>query len=98
MKLSSSSGTYAPTIIDSYKSYSEIPSTDTMVAYRTSGTSMDPNTDITGSYFNTTYEIYANTLQPAGTYLGKVKYTMTHQYNRSDLPTIENAFDKCGIS
>ena len=96
MKLSSSSGTYAPTIIDGYKSYSEIPSTDTMVAYRTSGTSMDPNTDITGSYFNTTYEIYANTLQPAGTYLGKVKYTMTHPYNSSDLPTIENAFDIAG--
>ncbi len=96
MKLSSSSGTYAPTIIDGYKSYSEVPSTDTMVAYRTSGTSMDPNTDITGSYFNTTYEIYANTLQPAGTYLGKVKYTMTHPYTSSDLPTIENAFDIAG--
>ena len=96
MKLSSSGGTYAPTIVDGYKSYSEIPSTDTMVAYRTSGTSMDPNTDITGSYFNTTYEIYANTLQPAGTYLGKVKYTMTHPYNSSDLPTIENAFDIAG--
>ena len=96
MKLSSNSGPYAPTIMSGYDSYSEIPSTDTIVAYKTSGTSMDPNTDATGSYFNTTYQIYANTLQPAGTYLGKVKYTMTHPYDSSSLPNMENAFDIAG--
>ena len=96
MKLSSNNGTYAPTIIDGYDSYSTIPNTDTIVAYRTSGTSMDVNTDLTGSYFNTTYEIYTNPVQPAGTYLGKVKYTMTHPYDSSQLPNMENAFDIAG--
>ena len=96
MKLTSSNGTYAPTIVDGYSSYNLIPSTDTIVAYRTSGTSMDLDTDLTGSYFNTTYEIYTNPIQPAGTYLGKVKYTMTHPYDASQLTTIEEAFDIVG--
>ena len=96
MKLSSNNGAYAPTIIDGYDSYSTIPNTDTIVAYRASGTSMDVNTDLTGSYFNTTYEIYTNPVQPAGTYLGKVKYTMTHPYDSSQLPNMENAFDIVG--
>ena len=94
MKLSSNN---APTIIDGYDSYSLIPETDTIVAFRTSGTSMDVNTDLTGSYFNTTYQIYANSIQPAGTYLGKVKYTMTHPYDASQIPNIENAFDIAGV-
>ena len=96
MKLTSSNGTYAPTIVDVYNNYNLIPSTDTIVAYRTSGTSMDLDTDLTGSYFNTTYEIYTNPIQPAGTYLGKVKYTMTHPYDASQLTTIEKAFDIAG--
>ena len=96
MKLTSSNGTYAPTIVDAYNNYNLIPSTDTIVAYRTSGTSMDLNTDLTGSYFNTTYEIYTNPIQPTGTYLGKVKYTMTHPYDASQLTTIEKAFDIAG--
>ena len=97
MKLSSNNGTYAPTIIPSYTNYTTVPNTDTIVAYRASGTSMDINTDLTGSYFNTTYQIYTNSIQPAGTYLGKVKYTMTHPYNASQLPNIENAFDIAGV-
>ena len=95
MKLTGSNGAYAPTIVDGYSNYNLIPSTDTIVAYRTSGTSMDLDTDLTGSYFNTTYEIYTNPIQPAGTYLGKVKYTMTHPYD-SQLTTIEKAFDVAG--
>ena len=96
MKLTGSNGTYAPTIVDGYSNYNLIPSTDTIVAYRTSGTSMDLDTDLTGSYFNTTYEIYTNPIQPAGTYLGKVKYTMTHPYDASQLTTMEEAFDIAG--
>ena len=96
MKLSSNNGTYAPTIIDGYNNYSLIPETDTIVAYRASGTSIDINTDLTGSYFNTTYQIYANSAQPAGTYLGKVKYTMTHPYDANQLTTIEEAYDIAG--
>ncbi len=96
MKLSSNNGTYAPTITPSYANYTTIPSADTIVAYRTSGTGMDINTDLTGSYFNTTYQIYANPIQPAGTYLGKVKYTMTHPYDATQLTTIEEAYDIAG--
>ena len=97
MKLSSNNGTYAPTITNGYDNYNIIPNTDTVVAFRTSGTSMDPNTDLTGSYFNTTYQIYANSIQPTGSYLGKVKYTMTHPYDTTQLTTIEKAFDIVGI-
>ena len=97
MKLSSNNGTYAPTITNGYDNYNIIPNTDTVVAFRTSGTSMDPNTDLTGSYFNTTYQIYANSIQPTGNYLGKVKYTMTHPYDATQLTTIEKTFDIVGI-
>ena len=67
-----------PTIMNSYNSYNVIPSSYTLVASRTSGTNMTIDTNITGSYFNTTYNIYASSVQPAGSYEGKVKYVMIH--------------------
>ena len=81
-----------PTIMNSYNSYNVVPSSYTLVASRTSGTNMTIDTDITGSYFNTTYNIYASSVQPAGSYEGKVKYVMIHPHSDNGNITIENAF------
>ena len=70
--------TTPPSIVNGYNNYSAIPNTYTLVAKRTSGTSMTPDTSVSGSYLNTTYQIYANSAQPSGTYNGKVKYIMIH--------------------
>lgn len=67
-----------PTIVNGYNNYNVVPSIYTLVAKRESGTSMTTDTTASGSYFNTTYDIYASSVQPAGTYVGKVKYLMTH--------------------
>ena len=67
-----------PTIVNDYNNYNVVPSIYTLVAKRESGTSMTTDTTASGSYFNTTYDIYASSVQPAGTYVGKVKYLMTH--------------------
>ena len=67
-----------PTIMNSYNNYNVVPSNYTLVAKRESGTSMTTDTSASGSYFNTTYDIYASSVQPAGTYVGKVKYLMIH--------------------
>ena len=60
--------TTPPTILNGYDNYSAIPNVYTQVAKRTSGTSMTTDTSVSGSYLNTTYQIYANSAQPAGTY------------------------------
>ena len=65
--------TTPPTIINGFDNYSTIPNVYTQVAKRTSGTSMTSDTSVSGSYLDTTYQIYANSAQPAGTYNGKVK-------------------------
>ena len=88
----SSSELTPPTIMNSYNSYNVVPTNYTLVASRTSGTNMTIDTDITGSYFNTTYNIYASSVQPAGSYEGKVKYVMIHPHSDNSNITIENAF------
>ncbi len=70
--------TTPPTIINGFDNYSTIPNVYTQVAKRTSGTSMITDSDASGSYLNTTYQIYASSYQPAGTYNGKVKYVIVH--------------------
>ena len=67
-----------PTIRNNYNNYNVVPNVYTLVASRASGTSMTTNTTASGSYFNTTYDIYASSVQPAGTYVGQVKYILTH--------------------
>ncbi|MBR0467628.1 hypothetical protein IJJ53_01835 [Candidatus Saccharibacteria bacterium] len=67
-----------PTIVNNYDNYNVVPNNYTLVASRASGTNMTIDTDITGSYFATTYDVYASSVQPAGTYNGKVKYLMVH--------------------
>ena len=97
MKLTAGSGsaseTTPPTIVNGYDSYSAIPNNYTLVAKRTSGTSLNPDTSVSGSYFSTTYAIYAASTQPAGTYNGKVKYVMVHPDNstHNTIPDIEAA-------
>ncbi len=84
MKLTSVSGTYAPTIADgtnnteNFTTWHTIPTEYTKVAYRTSTTDADNNGQGTGSSLTTTYDAYVSATQPAGTYIGQVKYTLVH--------------------
>ena len=103
MKLTAGTGTATgsdltpPTIVNGYDSYSLIPSNYALVANRTSGTSMTTNTNVSGSYLNTTYQIYANSVQPAGTYNGKVKYLILHPYDsRQAVTSLDAAFALAG--
>ena len=77
MKLATNtSATYALTLDNGFGSYSSVPATYTKVAHRDSGT--DTGTSATGSELTSTYAAYMNQTQPAGTYSGKVKYTLVH--------------------
>ncbi len=78
MKLTATSGTYAPTIVTDYASYHAVPAEYTKVAYLTSST--DTGTNATGSNLTTTYRTYISQTQPAGTYVGQVKYTLVHPH------------------
>ena len=77
MKLALKTGdtsTTPPTIISPFNSYSTVPTTWTKVATIPSST-----TDMKeGSNFTTTYATYISPTQAAGTYLGQVKYLLTH--------------------
>ena len=89
--------TTPPTIINGFDNYSTIPNVYTQVAKRTSGTSMTSDTSVSGSYLNTTYQIYANSAQPAGTYNGKVKYAIVHpNSNNNTIPDLDTAFAAAG--
>ena len=80
MKLNSVTGTYAPTILSDFDSYHAVPDTYTKVATRTAGT------DATvGANLQSTYAVYVTSTQPAGSYNGKVKYTMVYP-NDADAP------------
>ena len=77
MKLALKAGdtsTTPPTIISPFDSYSTVPTTWTKIATIPSST-----TDMKeGSNFTTTYATYISPTQAAGTYLGQVKYLLTH--------------------
>ena len=89
--------TTPPTIINGYDNYSAIPNVYTQVAKRTSGTSMTTDTSVSGSYLDTTYQIYANSAQPAGTYNGKVKYVIIHPSSSNNtISDIDAAFASAG--
>ncbi len=80
MKLTSQTGTYAPTIVTDFASYHAVPAEYTKVAYLTSST--DTGNNATGSNLTTTYRTYISQTQPAGTYVGQVKYTLVHPNDR----------------
>ena len=77
MKLALKAGdtsTTPPTIIPPFNNYATVPTTWTKVATIPSST-----TDMKeGSNFTTTYATYISPTQAAGTYLGQVKYLLTH--------------------
>ena len=78
-----------PSIDSSYNdTYGLVPNTWTKVAYRQSGT-----TDMSeGSSFTTTYSVYASSSQYAGTYVGQVKYLLTHPYSNNQYLGFDEAF------
>ena len=76
MKLSTVPGTTTATIENSYDNYHTAPDDYTKVA--TLNTITNPDTSTTGSSISTTYQAYISPTQPAGTYNGKVKYTLVH--------------------
>ena len=94
MKLTAiNSGAYTPTIDNGYTSYSLVPNSWVKVAHKDPGT-----TDVTkNSAFTTTYAIYLEGSQPAGTYNGQVKYVMLHPSTAPHpTDTIEHAFALAG--
>ena len=76
MKLSTVPGTTAATIENDYNAYHTVPDDYTKVA--TLNTITNPGSSTTGSSVSTTYQAYISPTQPAGTYTGKVKYTLVH--------------------
>ena len=85
MKLTKVSGLYEPTIHEDsdgpYTAYHVVPDTMTKVASFVSNTEV-PATgqSAVGSSFTTTYAAWISATQPAGTYTGKVRYTLVHPY------------------
>ena len=83
MKLSPVAGTYAPTIHSdtngAFSAYHIVPNTYTKVVSFPSNTDL-PATGVnaTGSGFTSTYAAWISATQGAGTYTGKVKYTLVH--------------------
>ena len=84
MKLTPVTGTYAPTIESntngSFSSYHIVPSTYTKVATFPSSTDT-----ITGSSMQATYAAFIAIDQPAGSYDGKVRYTLVHPASETPL-------------
>ncbi len=88
MKLATSGSSYLPIIAGStsdtlketgdpdFSDYTAVPEEYTKVAYFP--TSTDIGTSATGSTLTTTYRAYISQTQPAGTYVGQVKYTLVH--------------------
>lgn len=69
-------GSTLATIENGYRNYNVVPEDYTKVA--SLNTITDPGTHASGSSVFTTYQAYISPTQPAGTYTGKVKYTMVH--------------------
>ena len=80
LSLSDNNTIYTPNILSdnngSYAEYHIIPSTSTKVATYNAITDSSPTS--IGSNIDTTYRVYLSPTQPAGTYAGQVKYTITH--------------------
>ncbi|MBQ6414521.1 hypothetical protein IJI28_02785 [Candidatus Saccharibacteria bacterium] len=61
-----------------YSTFQEVPDDYTLVAKRTAGTDIGTNAE--GATLKSTYQAYISKTQPAGTYIGQVKYTLVHPY------------------
>ncbi len=73
---SSPTPTYPLTLDNSFGNYHSVPSEYTKVAHRDSATDIGTNAE--GSTLTSTYAAFMSQTQPAGTYTGKVKYTLVH--------------------
>ncbi|MBO4276492.1 hypothetical protein J5868_02225 [Candidatus Saccharibacteria bacterium] len=97
MKLTKTGSTYLPIIAGStddtnrqtgdpdFSGYTEVPNEYTKVAYFP--TSTDTGIGASGSNLTTTYRAYISQTQPAGTYIGQVKYTLVHP-NTAPTPAV----------
>ncbi|MBR2741243.1 hypothetical protein IKD98_00580 [Candidatus Saccharibacteria bacterium] len=91
MKVDAVSGAYAPAIQNSFGSYHDVPATYTKVAQYASNTDTS-----TGSSITSTYAAFVKSDQPAGSYNGKVKYTMVHPMSETPLqPQLTQAGKIC---
>ncbi len=85
MKLTPVTGPYAPTIRNdstyNYTNYEVVPSEYTKVAYSSAAT--ETGDGATGSNFTTSYAIFVSQSQNAGSYTGKVKFTLVHPENET---------------
>lgn len=59
-----------------YSSYAEIPEDYAKVAYRTAST--DVGSGAEGATLTADYQVFIGNTQPAGTYVGQVKYVLVH--------------------
>ena len=109
MKLEKAGSAYLPIIAGSaeddnkqsgdpdFSNYTEVPEEYTKVAYYL--TSTDAGSGASGSNLTTTYKVHISQTQPAGTYVGQVKYTLVHPNNTQAPVTpinIEAALRKSG--
>ena len=77
-----------------FDEYHTVPDEWTRVAYRGSETDMNADITKTGSYVTTTYRVYIANTQPAGSYVGQVKYALIHPDDGSaTLTSLKEAFD-----
>ena len=88
MKLTKTGNSYVPIIAGStedtnkqtgdpnFSAFAAVPNAYAKVAYYLSST--DLGTNASGSNLTTTYKAYLSQTQPAGTYVGQVKYTLVH--------------------
>ncbi len=85
MKLTPVTGPHAPTIRNdstyNYTNYEVVPSEYTKVAYSSAAT--ETGDGATGSNFTTSYAIFVSQSQNAGSYTGKVKFTLVHPENET---------------
>ena len=80
-----------------YSSFQPVPNDYTKVAYRKASTDINPTGEniAEGSTLKTTYQAYISKTQPAGTYIGQVKYTMVHPYNAAAPEKLESPSTSC---
>ena len=78
MKLAPVTGVTPPTILNSFNAYHVIPDNYVQIAKYTSTTAASTSP---GAQVQTMYQVYVTSTQIAGTYTGKVKYTMIHPNN-----------------
>ena len=83
MKLEAVTGVTPPTILNSFDNYHVIPDTYTQIAKQTTATASPSDA---GASVQTKYKVNISSSQTAGSYTGKVKYTMVHP-NDAPAPT-----------